>query len=108
MGKYLIKILPTDECNREFWPVQEMMDGIECDGFLCSTQSNDKPDLSFLMDMSAEILAESMKDRNNKTGVLMRCASICADSYLRAEDEMKRANIQDQFDEMLRDEKKGM
>lgn len=106
MGKYLVKILPTDECNKDFWPMKEMMDGIECDGFVCTTQRNDEPDLSFLMNMSAEILAESMKDRSNKTGVLMRCAAICADAHLRAADELKRANIRDQIEEMLRDEKK--
>ena len=106
MGKYLVKILPTDECNKDFWPTKEMMDGFECDGFLCTTQSNEKPDFAFLMNMSAELLEDSMKDRNNKTGVLMRCAAIRADSYFRAEDELKRANIRDQIEEMLRDAKK--
>ena len=106
MGKYLVKILPTDECNKDFWPLKEMMDGIECDGFLCTTQSNEKPYLAFLMNMSAEILEDSMKDRNNKTGVIMRCAAICADAHLRAADELKRANIRDQIEEMLQDAKK--
>ena len=106
MGKYLVKILPTDECNKDFWPTKEMMDGIECDGFLCTTQSNEEPDLSFCMNMSVELLTESMKDRSNKPAVLMRGAAICADAYFRAADELKRVNLRDKIEEMLLDAEK--
>ena len=108
MGKYLVKVLPTDECNKDFWPLKEMMDGIECDGFVCITQSNEKPDVSFLMNMSADLIERAMMDRNQKAGCLVRCAAICADAHLRAINELKRADIHDQLEELLRNEKNSL
>lgn len=108
MGRYLIKILPTDECSKDFWPIKEMMDGIECDGFVCITQSGEKPDVAFLMSMSADLIERALMDRNQKAGALVRCGAVCADAHLRAIDELKKANIQDQLDELLRDAKKGL
>lgn len=108
MGKYLVKVLPTDECNKDFWPLKEMMDGIECDGFVCITQSGEKPDVSFLMNMSAELIERAMMDKHQKAGCLVRCAAVCADAQLRAIRELERADMHDQLEELLRNEKNSL
>jgi len=45
MADYLIKMLPTDECNSEFTPDKNLQEGIEADGvfMMCF----EKGDLSF-------------------------------------------------------------
>ena len=54
MGKYICKVLPAEECNEDFAPDRDMIEGIEVDGFMLIGWRNREPYLESMMGISVE------------------------------------------------------
>jgi hypothetical protein len=52
MGKYICKVLPTEECNEDFAPDRDMIEGVEVDGFMLICWRDRKPYVESMMGIS--------------------------------------------------------
>ena len=87
MGKYLIKTLPTDECNEEFAPDKCMQDGEECDGYMLIMFEDNEPSATIMQQISVKNIKDLLTcDCKVATAIRQACAI--------AEGEIKAVEIQ--------------
>ena len=61
MGKLMIKILPTDECNEDFTPDEKLQKGLKCDGALIVLFENGEPSVSITHGVSVDMIRKFLK-----------------------------------------------
>ena len=89
MGKYLVKVLPTDECGEDEYPNKNLIDGEEADGFVLVLFQDGDPYLLSVQGANVMNIANAMfLDDKNK--ILMRAAAV-AEGMQKAH-EIKEAN----------------
>ena len=64
MSKYVISVQAGEDCNPEFGPDKEMMDGLECDGFFMVGFKNGQPCFESMMGTTVNVLSKWIKTRN--------------------------------------------
>lgn len=83
MGKYICKVLPAEECNKDFAPDRDMIEGVEVDGFMLIGWRDRKPYFESMMGVSIEDLKKWI--RRKSTGAQkVRAASAMAEGEIRA------------------------
>lgn len=83
--RYIIKVLPTEECNPDFAPDGEMTEGIEADGFALIGFKNEKPLFESMMGVTVKQLSDWIVKRE-KGAQVMRQACAIAEGEIRAEE----------------------
>ena len=83
MRKYICKVLPTEECNEDFAPDRDMIEGVEVDGFMLIGWRDRKPYFESMMGISLEDLKEWICKRG-PGAQKVRAASAMAEGEIRA------------------------
>lgn len=76
MSSYRVRIMPTEDCNPEFYPDVREQDGFECDGYMIVTFVNGKVDMELMTGVSTGLLAEYMMQNSDGTAALRAAAAI--------------------------------
>lgn len=83
MSKYICKVLPAEECNEDFAPDREMIEGVEVDGFMLIGWRNREPYFESMMGISIEDLKKWIR-RRGPGAQKVRAASAMAEGEIRA------------------------
>lgn len=83
MRKYICKVLPTEDCNRDFAPSREMEEGIEVDGFILIGFNGGKACFESMMGISISNISDWIR-RNSQGGKNIRAACAIAEGEIRA------------------------
>lgn len=83
MGKYICKVLPAKECNEDFAPDRDMIEGVEVDGFMLIGWRDRKPYFESMMGISIEDLKKWIWQRG-PGAKKVRAASAMAEGEIRA------------------------
>lgn len=81
MGKYICKVLPAEECNEDFAPDRDMIEGIEVDGFMLIGWRDRKPYFESMMGVSIEDLKKWIR-RKGPGAQKVRAASAMAEGEI--------------------------
>lgn len=85
MRKYICKVLPTEECNKDFAPGSELEDGIEVDGFILIGFKGGKACFESMMGISVSDMSDWIR-RNGPGGKKIRAACAIAEGEIRAKE----------------------
>ena len=88
MGKYICKVLPTEECNKDFAPDSDMREGIETDGFILIGFRNGKPYFESMMGVTIKNISDWIR-RQGPGGKKILAASMNAQGEIRAAEILK-------------------
>lgn len=83
MGKYICKVLPGERCNEDFAPDQDMIDGIEVDGFILIGFKDGKPMFESMMGITINDISKWIR-RQGPGGNKIRAACAIAEGEIRA------------------------
>ena len=83
MGNYICKVLPAEECNEDFAPDRDMIEGVEVDGFMLIGWRDKKPYFESMMGVSIEDLKKWIW-RKGPGAQKVRAASAAAEGEIRA------------------------
>lgn len=83
MGKYICKVLPAEECNEDFAPDRDMIEGVEVDGFMLIGWRSREPYFESMMGISVEDLKKWIR-RKGPGAQKVRAASAMAEGEIRA------------------------
>ena len=83
MSKYVISVQAGEDCNPEFGPDKEMMDGLECDGFFMVGFKNGQPCFESMMGTTVNVLSKWIKTRNEGAQYIREACAI-AEGEIRA------------------------
>ena len=83
MGKYICKVLPAEECNEDFAPDRDMIEGVEVDGFMLIGWREREPYFESMMGISIEDLKKWIRKRG-PGAQKVRAASAMAEGEIRA------------------------
>lgn len=83
MHKYICKVLPAEECNEDFAPDRDMIEGVEVDGFMLIGWRDRKPYFESMMGVSIEDLKKWIR-RKSPGAQKVRAASAMAEGEIRA------------------------
>ena len=83
MGKYICKVLPAKECNEDFAPDRDMIEGIEVDGYMLIGWRDRKPYFEGMMGISVEDLKKWIWNKG-PGAQKVRAASAMAEGEIRA------------------------
>ena len=93
MSKYICKVLPTEDCNKDFAPDREMEEGIEVDGFILIGFNGGKPCFESMMGISVSNMSDWIR-RNGPGGKKIRAACAIAEGEIRAKEIMEEDDDQ--------------
>lgn len=85
MGKYICKVLPTEECNEDFTPDEDLRKGVEVDGYMLIGFKDGKASFETIMGISVDIISKWIR-KQNKGGKLIRAACAIAEGEIRAKE----------------------
>lgn len=85
MRKYICKVLPTEECNKDFAPGRELEEGIEVDGFVLIGFKGGKACYESIMGISVGNMSDWVR-RNGPGGKRIRAACAIAEGEIRAKE----------------------
>lgn len=83
MGNYICKVLPAEECNEDFAPSRDMIEGVEVDGFMLIGWRDKKPYFESMMGVSIEDIKKWIW-RKGPGAQKVRAASAAAEGEIRA------------------------
>ena len=83
MSKYICKVLPAEECNEDFAPDRDMIEGVEVDGFMLIGWRNREPYFESIMGISIEDLKKWIRKRE-PGAQKVRAACAMAEGEIRA------------------------
>jgi len=78
MGKYICKVLPTEECNEDFFPDKDLRDGVEVDGLVLIGFKNGKADFETIMGTNLDCISKWIRNQS-KGGKLISAACAIAE-----------------------------
>ena len=58
MGKYICKVLPTEKCNEDFFPDEDLQEGVEVDGYVLIGFKDGKASFETIMGISMDKISE--------------------------------------------------
>ena len=87
MSRYKIRIEPTEECNPEYGPDTDLMNGMDVDGFIMIGFKDKKPYFESIMGISVADIKNWIRKRQ-KGAQLMRQGVAIAEGEIRAEEIM--------------------
>ena len=109
MSKYTIKVIPEKECNPDFYPDEELRDGIDVDEYVIIGFKNRKPAFEVVNGLTVRDLADWIR-RKERGGQIIRQACAIAEGEIRAmeikgeeEDREKLVSLTGTFPELDRD-----
>lgn len=85
MGKYICKILPTEKCNEDFFPDEDLRDGVEVDGYMLIGFKDGKPSFETIMGISIDNISKWIRNQS-KGGKLISAACAIAEGEIRAKE----------------------
>lgn len=85
MRKYICKVLPTEDCNRDFAPGRELEEGIEVDGFVLIGFEDGKACFESMMGINISNMSDWIR-RNGPGGKKIRAACAIAEGEIRAKE----------------------
>ena len=85
MRKYICKVLPTEDCNRDFAPGRELEKGVEVDGFIMIGFKDGKACFESMMGISISNISDWIR-RNGPGGKKIRAACAIAEGEIRAKE----------------------
>ena len=85
MRKYICKVLPTEDCNRDFAPDRELEEGIEVDGFVLIGFKNGEACFESMMGINIGNMSDWIR-RNGPGGKKIRAACAIAEGEIRAKE----------------------
>ena len=91
MHKYICKALPAEECNEDFAPDRDMIEGVEVDGFMLIGWRDGKPYFESMMGVSIEHLKKWIRLKG-PGAQKVRAASAMAEGEIRAAEIMDEEN----------------
>lgn len=91
MRKYICKVLPAEECNEDFAPDRDMIEGVVVDGFMLIGWRNREPYFERMMGISVEDLKKWIW-RKGPGAQKVRAASTMAEGEIRAAEIMDEEN----------------
>lgn len=83
MSKYTIKVIPEKECNPDFYPDEDLRDGIEADEYVIIGFKNRKPAFEGINGLTVRDLADWIR-RKERGGQIIRKACAIAEGEIRA------------------------
>lgn len=83
MSKYICKVLPTEECNEDFAPDRDMIEGVEVDGFMLIGWRDKQPYFESIMGVSIGDLKKWIR-RKGTGAQKVRAACAMAEGEIRA------------------------
>lgn len=83
MSKYICKVLPTKECNEDFAPDRDMIEGVELDGFMLIGWRDKQPYFESMMGIRIEDLKKWIW-RKGRGAQKVRAACAVAEGEIRA------------------------
>lgn len=88
MSKYIIKaeLNPMGGGNPEYAPDQELVKGIEADGFLLMTMKDDRPGAVVIHSITTLDLARMLAGDKSEAGSVIRQAMAISEGLLKAEE----------------------
>lgn len=93
MSKYICKVLPTEECNKDFTPDEDMRKGVEVDGYVLIGFKDGKPSFETIMGISMGIISKWIRNQS-KGGKLISAACAIAEGEIRAKEIMEEDDDQ--------------
>ena len=87
--KYIVNVLPGEECNPEFAPDQEMAEGIAVDGFVLIGFKGRKPCFESMMGVSTADLSRWLRGQE-RGAMLIRAACAIAEGEIRAKEILEK------------------
>ena len=91
MGKYICKILPTEKCNEDFFPDEDLMDGVEVDGLVLIGFKDGKAHFETIMGTNLDCISKWIRNQS-KSGKLIRAACTIAEGEIRAKEILEEDN----------------
>ena len=89
MGRYIIKIVPTKECNADYAPGAKEAEGMECDDYLIIGFKDRKAAWENIMGISVDELRQYLTSDHDGAAIIMQAAQI-AEGYMKALETFKR------------------
>ena len=93
--KYVITVQPGEDCNPEFAPEKEMLEGIKVDGFVLIGFKDRKPHFESIMGVSVKDVSKWICGRERGVQI-MRVACAIAEGEIRAMEIQEEKKGQDE------------
>ena len=85
MGKYICKVLPTEKCNEDFFPDEDLRQGVEVDGYVLIGFKDGKVSFETIMGISVGKISKWIRNQS-KGGKLISAACAIAEGEIRAKE----------------------
>jgi len=97
--KYIVKILPGQDCNPEFAPDKSLQEGVECNGiFMLTFKEENKIHFGCVQDVSVDDLRNAIwKNCDEEVINMLRMSVAIAEGYIRADDIGKKRKEHERF-----------
>lgn len=83
MSKYTIKVIPEKECNPDFYPEEDLQEGLEADEYVIIGFKDRKPAFEVINGLTVRDLADWIR-RKERAGQVIRMACAVAEGEIRA------------------------
>ena len=93
MGNYICKVFPTEECNEDFAPDEDLRKGVEVDGYMLIGFKDGKASFETMMGISLDKISKWIRNQS-KGGKLISAACAIAEGEIRAKEIMEEDDDQ--------------
>lgn len=83
MSKYIINVKPGEECNPDFYPETDLIDGVEVDEYVIIGFVNRKPKFEIMYGLTTRDIADWIRSKERGAQVIRQACAI-AEGEIRA------------------------